>query len=215
MTLTAMLIEILHGFPATVLLTAAAFIGAAILGIPIMLLRLSRFRSLRFLASAMIMAIRGIPAIVWLFIVFFGVGSGFFRISPLVASIVTLGVFYAAHMAEIYRGGIAAIPRGQWEAADALSLGRHQVAVSIVGPQVLRIVLPSMGTYAIALLKDTSLASTIGVTELAYWANHVADKTFHALQVYAMVGIVYILLSLPMASLTRYANHRMSLKVAH
>lgn len=210
-----MLLEILHGLPASVLLTITAFIGAAILGIPIVLLRLSRFGFTRFLGSALIMAIRGLPAIVWLFIVFFGLGSGYIKISPLAAAIFTLAAFYSAHLAEIYRGGIAAIPRGQWEAADALSMGRRHVAVSIVGPQVLRIVLPSMGTYAIALLKDTSLASTIGVTELAYWGNHVANTTFKGLQVYAMVGVIYVLLSLPMASITRYANHRMSLKVAH
>lgn len=214
MSLISMLGEILRGLPETVLLTLAAFIAASVLGIPLMLLRLSRHWLPRLIATSLIMAIRGLPPIVWLFIVFFGLGSGYIKISPITAAIVTLAIFYSAYLAETYRGGIAAIPRGQWEAANALALPRAQTAISIIGPQVFRIVMPSMATYAIALMKDTSLASTIGVMELAYWGNHVANTTFRDLDFYAIVGILYIIISLPVAALSRVADKQLRRKVA-
>ena len=105
----------------------------------------------------------------------------------------------ATNMAEIYRGGLIAIHFGQLEAAKALNLGRWHTFRDVVAPQMFRVALPSSATYAIGLFKDSAIASTIGVQELTYQANYLAQLKFHGLEVFSMVGVIYLLASLPVA----------------
>ena len=96
----------------------------------------------------------------------------------------------------------------------ALNLGRWSVMVEVIGPQVVRVALPSVATYAIGLLKDSAIASTIGVAELAFQAYRASQRSFLGLEVYALAGLVYIALSLPIAALSRGLDRRMRAKVA-
>ncbi len=125
---------------------------------------------------------------VWLFIVFFGIGFGLINMSPFVACLVAFGLIAAINMAEIYRGGLIAIHFGQLEAAKALNLGRWHTFRDVVAPQMCRVALPSLATYAIGLFKDSAIASTIGVQELTYQANYLAQLKFHGLEVFGIVG---------------------------
>lgn len=205
---------ILGGIPFTIALTLAAFAIGALLGMPLCAMRVSKLRILRYLASTVILVFRSIPPIVWLFFIFFGIGIGYLQIDPFTAAAIGLGLITAANMAEIYRGALAAIHQGQWEAATVLSLSRRQSLTDVIGPQLLRIALPSATTYVIGLLKDTAVASAIGVHEIAFQAYHVSQETFRGLDVYAAAGLLYIVISLPIAGLARWTDLRLRARVA-
>src|SRR5215471_2325887 len=149
------------GVANTVLLTSISFAFGAVLAIPVTLATRSPLLLLRTVGRGLVEFVRSIPVLVWLFIVFFGLPEEGLSPSPLVAAIATLSVVSAVYLSEIYRGGIAAIDRGQWEASHALGFGRLDTGSRIIGPQVLRVVVPPVATYGIGLLKDSALASTI------------------------------------------------------
>lgn len=197
---------ILAGLPMTVLLTGVIFIVGAMLGFPVMLARQSALLPVRILTIAIIALIRSVPPIVWLFIVFFGIGADIVLISPFFSAVIALGAIAAVNMAEIYRGGMISIHHGQWEASTALSLGRFHTFAEIIIPQMFRVSLPTAGTYFIGLLKETSIASTIGVLELTFRGNMVSQMSFRGLEPYIVVGLLYIALSLPVAWLARMAD---------
>ena len=205
---------ILRGASWTVSITLLSLAIGLLFGFPIMLLRSSRILPLRVLAVAVIALIWAIPPIVWIFIVFFGLGTGVINISPFAAALAGLGVIAAANMAEIYRGGLISIQRGQWEAAKALNLKPIWTWRDIILPQMLRVALPASATYAIGLLKDSAIASTIGVTDIAFQGARLTQETFEGLRIFAMVGLIYILLSLPIAWLSRKADFVLRAKVA-
>jgi polar amino acid transport system permease protein len=202
------------GIPWTLAVTAAAFALGAVLGMPLCAMRFSRFGIVRALGGALTLVLRAIPPIVWLFFIFFGIGFGYLQISPFEAATAGLGLITAANMAEIYRGAVAAIHHGQWEAAFALNLSMRHRFVDVIGPQLMRVALPSGAAYAIGLLKDSAISSTIGVNEIAFQAYHTSQRTFHSLDVYAIAGLLYILISLPMAWTTRWVDVRLRARVA-
>ncbi len=212
--MSADLLAILRGLPWTVALTLGAFVAGAILGVPLVAARQSRILPLRFIAMVFIQIVRGIPPILWLFIIFFGLGMSVFPISPFNAALAGLGLIAAANMAEIYRGALASIHFGQWEASSALNLGRWSTLADVVAPQAFRVALPSAASYLIGLMKETAVASTIGVSELAFQGNQLSQLTFRGLEVFALVGMFYILLSLPVAWLSRVADGYLQAKVA-
>jgi len=200
------------GVANTLLLTAVSFgIGAAV-AIPVTLAGRSRIAPLRWVIRGVVEFIRSIPVLVWLFIVFFGLPQYGPTPTPLVAAIVTLSGVSAVYLSEIYRGGIAGVSRGQWEASRALGLGRIDIGVRIVAPQVLRVVLPPVATYGIGLLKDSALASTIGVVELTYRANAVTQVTGQGLTAYVIAGVIYVLIGLPLAVVSRHVDGRLRAK---
>lgn len=205
---------ILRGLPWTILITVLSLLIGCVLGFPIMMWRNSRVLPLRVLAIALISLVRAVPPIVWLFIIFFGLGTGPLSMSPFTATLIGLGLIASTNMAEIYRGGLIAIHHGQWEAAQALNLGRRHMFRDVIAPQMFRVALPSSATYAIGLMKDSAIASTIGVPELAYQGARLTQETFQGLKVFGMVGLIYILLSLPIAWLSRRADFYLRAKVA-
>ncbi|WP_159014500.1 amino acid ABC transporter permease [Acidisoma sp. S159] len=205
---------ILRGLPWTALVTVAALAIGAVLGFPIMMMRNARFLPTRILGTALISLVRAVPPIVWLFIIFFGVGSGLLSMSPLTAALVGLGAIAATNMAEIYRGGLISIHHGQWEAAQALNLSKRHTFHEVIMPQMFRVALPSVATYAIGLLKDSAIASTIGVPEITYQATRLSKLNFHGLEMFGIAGLLYILLSLPIAWMSRTADLYLRAKVA-
>ena len=164
------LLAIAAGIPWTLALTAVSFGIGAVLGVGLCALRVSRFGVLRFAGAAVILTVRSIPPIVWLFAIFYGIGTDIIGIGPFASAAIGLGLITAAFMADIYRGALWSVPAGQWEAATALNLPARSRFVDIIGPQMLRIALPSAATYLIALLKYSAVASIIGVHEIAFEA---------------------------------------------
>ncbi|QXH49502.1 amino acid ABC transporter permease [Pseudomonas fakonensis] len=209
-----MLVTILGGIQWTVAVTVAALALGVLLGALLCAMRVSGNRLLDTLAAALILVLRAVPPIVWLFLIFFGIGTGLMEVSPFQAAVLGLGLITAANMAEIFRGALAAVHKGQWEAARALSMPARYRLLDVIAPQLLRVSLPSIGSYAIGLLKDTAIASTIGVPEIAFQATHVSQVSFQGLATFAFAGVLYIALSIPVAWASRWADQRMRLRVA-
>lgn len=208
------LLPLLRGLWWTIALTGGAFLIGAVLGVPLLAARQSRLVPLRVLAMVLIQIVRAIPPILWLFIIFFGLGMGYMPVSPFNAALMGLGLIAAANMAEIYRGAVASIHHGQFEASAALDLGRWSTFRDIVAPQAFRVALPSAASYLIGLMKETAVASTIGVADLAYQGNQLSQLTYRGLEVFALVGLFYLLLSLPIAWLSRMADNYLQARVA-
>jgi polar amino acid transport system permease protein len=165
-------------------------------------------------ASSLIMFVRSVPPIVWLFLVYFGLGSGPLQVGGAQAAIVALGIVTAANMAEIYRGALASIHHGQWEACRALNFSSWWTFYDVVAPQLVRVAIPSMATHLIGLMKDTAIASTVGVADIAFQANFVSRREFEGLRVFAFAGLLYIFLSVPIAALARYTDAQLRSRVA-
>lgn len=204
------------GIVTTLQMTALGFIGGAILGIPVLFLRISKVAPLRWIGRTFIEIIRGIPLLVWLFLIY----NGPTQFSPSLGSIFTsfnsaviaLAVVSSVYMAENYRGALSAISKNQWEAGSALGLTQADTARFVIAPQVLRVVTPSAANYAISLLKDSSLVSTIGVFEITYYATNLSATTSSAAPFY-VAGIYYLIMTIPSAWAARKLDARLRSKV--
>jgi polar amino acid transport system permease protein len=205
---------LISGLPWTLAVTAGAFAMGALLALPVMLAEESSCAPLRLIARAYVNLVRAVPPIVWLFIVYFGVGSELLRLTPFGAALIGLGLISSAHLAEIYRGGMISIAKGQREAATALNLGPVYSFIDVMAPQAIRVALPPSAGYAIGLLKDSAIASAIGVPELTERANEVAQATLSGLPVYVTLAAIYIVMSLPIAWLARTVDAQLRAKVA-
>lgn len=197
------------GVGATLLITGCSFLIGAILGIPVAIARRSTSRIVRGVSRGFIDLVRSIPPLVWLFLVFFGFPQAGLSLTPLVAAILTFSFIATTYLAEIYRAGLVALGQGQWEASQALGLSAGDNYRFVVIPQVFRVIGPTMATYGIGLLKDSALASTIGVVELTFRASSETQRTGNGLTVFATVGIIYLLLSLPLAIASRRVDSRL------
>lgn len=202
---------VLLGLPMTLLVTVLAFVMGAVLGIPIMLGLRARWKPLRLGVRFVVDIIRGIPPIVWLFLIYFGVHIGTLRFDSLTAAVVGLGIIASAYLAEIYRGGFATLPRGQSEAAAALGLGARTTFGRILAPQALRTALPSITTYLLSLLKDSSIASTIGVADMVFAANMFArqNPATAGILPFFIAAAVYLIVSVPVAIVARRLDTRL------
>ena len=209
-----MLATILGGVTWTIALSLTALAIGIVLGGLLCAMRTSGVALLDIAAGGLILAFRSVPPIVWLFLIYFGIGTGIVQVSPFQAAAVGLGLITGANMAEIFRGSLKAIHVGQWEAARALSMPPFWRMADVIVPQLLRISLPSIVSYAIGLLKDTAIASTIGVPEIAFQASHVSQTTFRGLESFAFAGALYILLSIPIALASRTIDQRLRARVA-
>jgi polar amino acid transport system permease protein len=201
--------QVIPGVVDTAVITCGAYLIGAVLGALVAWMRRAHRRPVRVVARWVVELIRAVPVLVWLFIVFYGLPQYGISLSPVVAATLTLGVIASAYLSEIYRGGLAAIDRGQWDASAALGLSRRDTALRVIVPQTLRVSGPAMAGYGIWLLKDSALASTIGVVELTYRASAEAQTTGKGLTVFIMVGVIYLLLGLPMAVASRSVDRRM------
>lgn len=197
---------ILQGLIWTVLITASSFAVGAVLGIAVTAARTARYKTVRAIGTVWVEIIRSVPPLVWLFLVFFGLAELGLRLTPLQAAIFTFSIIASAYLGEIYRGGLATLGAGQIEASKSLGLGGFDRLTKIISPQILRTVSPSMVTYGIGLMKDSALASTIGVIEMTFRANQVTQTTGLGLQAFAIVGIAYLLISVPVGAWARNAD---------
>lgn len=205
---------IVAGVLGTVVVTVSAFLIGAVLAAPLAVASRSGVALLRWPAVTVIEIFRSVPNLVWLFLVFFGLPEIGLRFGPWVTAILTLGITSSAYLAEIYRGGFSGLSEGQWLASDALGLSRRDRGLYVLAPQLVRVVSPTMATYAISLLKESALASTIGVVELTFRGGLVTQRTGDGLTTFAFVGLIYLLLSLPLAMGSRRVDSRLRAKFA-
>lgn len=202
-TFDRLLPELLVGLRYTIQATVIGYLIALGLGLAIAMVR--RVPVLGTVVHAFMEFVRTTPLLVQLVFVFFLTPA---QISAFTVGIVVLGVHYAAYTAEVYRSGIEGVPKGQWEASRALSLPAHRTWGAVVLPQAIRKVIPALGNYLIAMFKDTPLLFAIGVTELLAQAQRVGSASFRVMEAYTLVGIMFLLVSIPSAILIRRLERR-------
>ena len=186
----------------TVGVTIGALIVALLLGLAIALMRISRVRPIRWVALVYTDVLRGTPALVQLFIIYFGLSDLGLEFDPVSAAIIGLGINGAAYVGEIYRAGIEATHRGQMEAALSLGMTPLKAMRFIILPQAVRVMLPPLCNYAILLVKDTAIISTIAAPEIMFEARRLVQATFmHSIsgQIYLLCALFYLALTLPLS----------------
>jgi polar amino acid transport system permease protein len=153
--------------------------------------------------------VRSTPLLVQLYFLYFVFPVAFgITLSSLTAGVLGLGVHYATYTSEVYRAGIDAVPRGQWEAATALNLPRTRVWTSVILPQAIPRVLPALGNYMISMLKETPLLLAIGVLDLVGQAQASGSEAYRYVEPYTIAGLFFLLLSYPASVLVRRLERR-------
>lgn len=196
------------GVQLTVFLTCGSMAFALVLGLLLALARISPSRALRLPTVLFVELIRGSPLLLQLFYIYYVLPLIGIRLTPIQAGLAGLSINYGAYLSEVFRAGIAAVDRGQWEAADALGLGRGWTMRLVVLPQAVRIVVPPVGNYFVSLFKDTALVSTISIAELMFRGQLIAADTFKYMRIYTVVFGIYLAISIPASLAVRYLERR-------
>ncbi len=196
------------GVQLTVFLTCGSMAIALVLGLLLALARISPSRALRLPTVLFVEVIRGSPLLLQLFYIYYVLPLIGIRLTPIQAGLAGLSINYGAYLSEVFRAGIAAVDRGQWEAADALGLGRGWTMRLVVLPQAVRIVVPPVGNYFVSLFKDTALVSTISIAELMFRGQLIAADTFKYMRIYTVVFGIYLAISIPASLAVRYLERR-------
>lgn len=187
------------GLIKTLEFTVVGFAGAAALGLVLALMRLSPLRPMRLLAALYTELFKNVPLLAIIFLTYFGLVSVGVKLSVFQAGALSLVIFYASYLSEIFRSAIAGVHGGQQEAAEALGLSRRSTFTHVVFPQALRQALPGTNTMLVDLLKSTSLLVTISAAELMSQGQLIASETFRALEVYAVIAVLYFAVCYPLS----------------
>ncbi|GGJ88325.1 ectoine/hydroxyectoine ABC transporter permease subunit EhuD [Streptomyces camponoticapitis] len=153
--------------------------------------------------------VRNTPLLVQLFFLYYVLPEWGLTLSAMVTGVIGLGLHYSTYTAEVYRAGIDGVPAGQWEAATALSLPKSRTWGAVILPQAIRRVVPALGNYVIAMLKDTPMLFVIGVLEMLGEARQFASETFLTVEVFTVVGVAFIVISYPASLLMRALERRL------
>jgi polar amino acid transport system permease protein len=202
--------ELLVAAGHTLKMAVAAYVLGAVAGLLVALAGRSPQRWLSTPALIYIEFIRGTPTVTQLFLIYFSLPLIGITMPAFEAAVIALGLHYAAYMAETYRAGIEAIERGQHEAAQAIGMTRSETMRHIILPQSLRIILPPMGNSAISLLKDTSVASLISAPELMLRAHDLTSEYYTPMQLYLIVGAMYLVMTYPLSLIVRRLERKAS-----
>jgi arginine/lysine/histidine transport system permease protein len=203
----------------TLLLSLFSVILGVILGVVVALLRLSKFKPVSFLATAYIEFIRGTPLLVQIYIVYFGLpylGIEIPEISFLgegsaefIAGVITISINSSAYVAETFRAGIQAVDKGQMEAARSLGMPSWMAMWLIILPQAFRNILPALGNEFIVVIKESSIASVIGIHELMYNAETVRGNTFKPFEPLIVAALIYFVITFTLSKLLGVAERRL------
>ena len=199
----------------TIPLALASFAIGLVLALVVALMRLSEQRLLRGLARFYISVIRGTPLLVQLFIVFYGLPSIGVKIDPWPSAIIAFSLNVGGYAAEVIRASILSVPKGQWEAAHTIGMSRGQALRRIVLPQAARVSVPPLSNTFISLVKDTSLASVILVTELFRQARQIATVSSEFMLLYLEAALIYWLICLVLSAGQDALEKRLDRHVAH
>lgn len=219
---------IADGIPVTFQVTFGGILGALLIGLFAGLGRISRIRFINLISSTYIEVVRGIPLLVQLMFIYFGLGALFKdlpqtnfifiylkNMPPLHAAIFAMSFCYGAYMAEVIRAGIEAIEHGQTEAARSLGFTGAQTMRHVILPQAWRTILPPVGNEFIALLKDSSLVSILAVADILRRGREYVSVTFQSFESYAMVALVYLFITLILSKMVSIMEARLSRHVQH
>ncbi len=187
---------LLIGLVVTIEATIVGFAIAMALGLVLALLRRSSARVIAWPTACVIEFLRDTPLLVQLYFLYFVLPQYGIVLPAFLTGAIALGVQYSAYTSEVYRAGLDAIRRGQWEAGTALNLSQLRMYRDVLVPQAIPRVVPALGNYLVSMLKDTPVLSTITVVEMLNLANLIGDRTFSYLVPLSMVGLIFLILTL-------------------
>ena len=187
----------------TVALSLIAFVGGGLVGLLLLMLRLTRRPLAERLVGAYVQVFQGVPLLVQLFLAYYGMGLLGINTSAWLAAAAGLTLYTSAFLTEIWRGCVEAIPRGQWEASQSLALNFREQLRHVILPQAVRIAIPPTVGFLVQVIKGTALASVIGFMELTKVGKVIANATFNPFLVFGCVAIFYFALCYPVS---RYAK---------
>ncbi|WP_421386705.1 ectoine/hydroxyectoine ABC transporter permease subunit EhuD [Agrobacterium tumefaciens] len=193
---TSILPIILIGLTVTLKAAAAGFAIALILGLVFALLRRSRVKLISWPTAIVVEFLRDTPLLVQLFFLYYVLPEFGIVLPAFLTGALALGLQYAAYTSEVYRGGMEAVHHGQWEAATALNLTRMQTYQDIIIPQAIPRIVPAMGNYLVAMIKETPVLSVVTVLEMMGLANMIGERTFEYLVPLTLVGLIFLLLTI-------------------
>ena len=172
---------------------------AAVVGLLFMLGQRTPYKVVNIPTREIVEFIRSTPLLVQLFFVYFVAPQFGLTLSAWVSAMFTIGLHYGTYLSEVYRGALEGVPKTQWEACRALNFSTSYTYKRIVLPQAFPIAIPGMGNYLVGIFKDTPLLATIGVAELFFTANALGAYTYRYLEPYTLVGIIFLVISVPTA----------------
>ncbi|MCL1875247.1 MAG: amino acid ABC transporter permease [Synergistaceae bacterium] len=187
----------------------AVFFGT-ILGIIIGALRVAPDPFVRGVAACYIYVIRGTPLLIQLFLIYFGLPSLGIYFTAFVSGVLGLSINSSGYIGEIVRGGIEAVPKGQWEAGKVLGLSYEKTMQFIILPQALRNMLPAFGNEFVTLIKESSLLSTLAISELTMVGQQVRSATYASFETFIVVGLIYLIMTSVTSYLLRLVEKRWS-----
>ena len=192
---------LLHGLRVTVTATFVIMAIALVAALPIALARMSRRWWLRLPSTVYVQVLRGTPVLLQLFYLYYVLPFAGIRLTAWTAGIMGMSAAYSAYLSEIYRAGIAAVDRGQTEAALSLGMSRMTVMRIVVLPQAFRIVIPPIGNMFVGLFKDTSLLSVLTIRELMFNGELQAATTFRHTTIFTVIAVLYLAVCWPSAAI--------------
>lgn len=207
-----------RGVPITLVISLVAVLIGLVLGLFVAIARKSRYKVLRGIAAVYVDVIRGTPLLVQILILAYGApqlikavfGIQFNWEPMILVGFIACGINSSAYMAEIIRSGLQAIDIGQTEAARSLGLNNKQTMRYIIVPQAFKIIVPALGNEFIALIKETSILSMVGIVEVTRRGTLWASQSFMSFQAYMGVAVIYLIMTLTLSKLVRYIERRMS-----
>jgi polar amino acid transport system permease protein len=202
---------LLQGAWVTITVSLVAYALALIVGLLFGIARMSRFWPINAVATVYVQFIRGTPLLLQLFFIYYVLPYGGIILSPFASGVSGLTINYSAYMAEVFRSGVQAIPKGQWEAGLSLGMSRRLLMRRIILPQAIRIVIPAIGNFFVSIFKDSALVSVITMRDLMFSGQLLASATFKHFEIFALVGLIYFIISYPTAKLVDYIEARLDI----
>src|SRR5271154_6997214 len=186
---------LLTGAYLTIVISLLSFLLAIVVGLLVGIARISRLLPLRMLATPYVQFIRGTPLLLQLFFIYYVLPYGGIVLTPFASGTIGLTLNYAAYMAEVFRSGIQAIPKGQWEAGSSVGMSRGLLMRRIIFPQAIRIIVPPIGNFFVSIFKDSALVSVITMRDLMFSGQILAAATFRHFEIFTEVAVIYFLIS--------------------
>ncbi|WP_017998859.1 amino acid ABC transporter permease [Paracoccus sp. N5] len=191
-------------------LALIAFIFGGALGLTVAVARVSHHRSVRWLSLLYVQLVQGTPLLIQMMLAYFGLALFGLDLPSFVAASIAITVYASAYFGEIWRGGILTVPKTQWEAAECLALSPAMRFWLVVVPQALRLSTPPTVGFMVQIVKNTSLASVIGVADLTYTSKLINNSTFQPFQVFILVAALYFAMCFPLAWWSRKLENRLN-----
>jgi len=207
----AFLPSLLRGALITITVSLLAFGMALVFGLITGIARISRVAPLRGVAACYIQFIRGTPLLLQLFFIYYVLPYVGIVLTPFVSGLTGLTLNYAAYMAEVFRSGIQAIPKGQWEAGQSVGMSRRLLMRRIILPQAIRIIIPSLGNFFVSIFKDSALVSIITMRDLMFSGQLLASATYKHFEIFTEVAVIYFLISYPTAKFVEWIEAKVDI----